>query len=179
MSKPREPEPVKLVSSIFSQDKVLIEKVKDELINLFGPVDRISNEFMFDRTRYYEKEMGWPLYRRFVSFKKLILASKIVSSKLETNELEKKHVSGGNRKVNIDPGCLSHERLILLTGKNYIHRIYLSKGIYADLTLIYKRGGFRPLEWTYPDYRENDTIEFFNGVRELYTGQLKEMKRVD
>ncbi|MCK4827091.1 DUF4416 family protein, partial [bacterium] len=64
-------------------------------------------------------------------------------------------------------------------GKNYVHRIYLSKGIYADLTLVYKRKSFVPLEWTYPDYAEPETIGLFNGVRMQYMNQLKEMKRLD
>ncbi|MCK4785250.1 MAG: DUF4416 family protein, partial [Desulfobacteraceae bacterium] len=80
---------------------------------------------------------------------------------------------------NIDPGCISPERLILATGKNYVHRIYLSKGIYADLTLIFKKGSFSPLKWTYPDYADPEVIGFFNGVRGQYMDQLREMKRID
>ena len=39
--------------------------------------------------------------------------------------------------------------LVLATGKNYTHRIYLSKGIYADLTLVFHQGSFQTLAWTY------------------------------
>jgi hypothetical protein len=68
---------------------------------------------------------------------------------------------------------------VLATGKNYIHRIYLRKGIYADLTLVFKRGGFVPLEWTYPDYADPEMIESFNAVRSRYLEQLREEKPID
>lgn len=179
MSHPREPDPVKLISSLFSHEKGIIEKVIGQLSDIYGPVDHISPELLFDRTRYYAKEMGWPLHRRFVSFEKLVPTGTLVEVKLKTNEVEQMYLCGGNRTVNIDPGCISPERLILATGKNYVHRIYLSKGIYADLTLIFKKGSFSPLKWTYPDYADPEVIGFFNGVRGQYMDQLREMKRID
>ena len=63
--------------------------------------------------------------------------------------------------------------------KNYIHRIYLSKGVYADLTLIFKKGTYTPLNWTYPDYADAEMIALFNGIRGKYMEQLKDMKRLD
>ncbi|RLB08683.1 MAG: DUF4416 domain-containing protein [Deltaproteobacteria bacterium] len=175
MSTPKEPEDVKLIFSIFSPEKSLIEKIiEGELKERFGQWDWISPELFFDKSRYYEKEMGWPLYRRFVSFKKLIRPDSIVSVKLYTNQIEQKYSEQGKRKVNIDPGYVCLERLVLVTGKNYTHRIYLCKGIYADLTLIYRKKSFVPLEWTYPDYAEAQTISFFNKIRDIYKKQLRE-----
>ena len=175
MSKPKEPEDVKLIVSIFSPYKELVKKVlEEELRERFGNWDWISPELFFDKFRYYEKEMGWPLYRIFVSFKRLIKPDSLVSIKLYTNQVEEKYSEQGKRKVNIDPGYISLERLVLATGKNYAHRIYLSHGIYADLTLIYKGKSFVPLEWTYPDYKE--LIPLFNEVREIYKKQLRKKK---
>jgi hypothetical protein len=179
MSHPSEPGPVKLISSLFSNEKEILEKIIVQLTEIYGPVDRISPELMFDRTRYYAREMGWPLHRRFVSFTRLISAGNLVEVKLKTNGVEQTYLRGENRTVNIDPGFISPERLVLATGKNYVHRIYLSKGIYADLTLIFKRGSFTPLKWTYPDYADPEIIVFFNGVRKQYMDQLREMKRID
>ena len=178
MSQPRDPEPVKLLVSIFSPKEELIQKVTNELTLRYGPVDWQSPALFFDRTRYYEKEMGWPLHRRFVSFERLISPDLIVSIKLESNELEGQYVQEGKRLVNIDPGYISLERLVLATGKNYVHRIYLGRGIYADLTLVFKRGSFRPLEWTYPDYGDPKTIEMFNSLRKRYVEQLKELRKI-
>ena len=179
MSQPREPDPVKLIASIFTPKDDLIREVINELSLRYGPVDWESPPMFFDRTRYYEREMGWPLHRRFVSFEYLISPDDIVNVKLETNELESRYLQEGNRLVNIDPGYIGLERLVLATGKNYVHRIYLRKGIYADLTLIYKKGSFRSLDWTYKDYANPKMIEMFNNVRKRYTEQLKERKKLN
>jgi hypothetical protein len=117
--------------------------------------------------------MGWPLHRRFVSFRELIPPDGIVERKLESNELEASYLRDGKRAVNIDPGTISLERLILATGKNYTHRVYLRQGIFADLTLIFHRSGFRTLPWTYRDYAESDVIAWLNEIRERYKRQLR------
>ncbi len=179
MSLPREPEPVKLVASLFSPEKGLPEHMAHALSQTYGPMDRISEELLFDRTRYYAREMGWPLYRRFISFRELVHPENLVEIKITTNQVEQQHLRGESRSVNIDPGILSAERLVLATGKNYVHRVYLRKGIYADLTLLYRKGSFRPLPWTYPDYKDPQIISFFNGVRDLYMEQLREKRRLD
>ena len=179
MSHPHEPDKVKLISSLFSPEKGVINTVIDQISKIYGPVDWISPELFFDRTRYYAKEMGWPLHRRFFSFEELIPPETLVDVKLKTNEIENQYLKGGNRLINIDPGYISLERLILATGKNYIHRVYLDKGIYADLTLIFKRGGFRPLEWTYRDYSDPEIIGYFNELRKKYMEKLRETKHID
>jgi len=174
MSTPNEAEDVKLISSLFSSDKELIDNVINELELLFGPTDWISPWLLFDRTRYYEKEMGWPLHRRFISFRDLIRPEEIVRIKLAANRIENNYTKeDGTRSINIDPGYISLERLVLATGKNYIHRIYLSDGIYADLTLIFHGKSFKSIEWTYPDYRDPVTIGYFNDVRSRYKGQQR------
>lgn len=174
MSSPNEAEDVKLISSLFSSDKELIDDVIKELELLFGPADWISPWLLFDRTRYYEKEMGWPLHRRFVSFRDLIRPQDIVQKKLATNRIENNYTgTDGTRRINIDPGYISLERLVLVTGKNYIHRIYLSDGIFADLTLTFRGQSYKPLEWTYRDYGDPVTIGYFNEVRARYKTQIR------
>jgi hypothetical protein len=179
MSNPSEAEDVKLISSLFSAHANLIDRVILEMEGLFGPTDWISPAFFFDRTKYYEKEMGWPLHRRFISFKTLVRPQDIVEIKWKTNALEKKESQRGKRKINIDPGYVALERLVLATGKNYTHRIYLSKGIYADLTLIFQRGSFSSLAWTYRDYSDPESIDYFNGVRERYKRQIRGLEQFE
>ncbi len=79
----------------------------------------------------------------------------------------------GGRKVNIDPGYLAAAKFVLATGKDYSHRIYLRQGIYGDLTLIFKRGSFQPLSWTYPDYGSPPLLDLINLLRRKYLWQLK------
>ncbi len=168
MSIPKESPKVKLVSSLFSPEEDLIKDVIKQMEGYFGPVDWVSEKLVFDRTKYYAKEMGWPLFRRFISFSKLISPDFLVDIKLLTNTIENGHLVEKKRKINIDPGYISLERLVLATGKNYIHRIYLNKGIYADLTLVFHAGTFMPLVWTYPDYADEKVIRYFNMVRTGY-----------
>jgi hypothetical protein len=173
VSAPNDADDVKLVASLFSPEEKILEEVIIELQAAYGAPDWLSPPLFFDRTRYYEKEMGWPLHRRFVSFKLLIRPEAIVDIKLQTNELEKRYLQEGRRKVNIDPGYVALERLVLATGKNYTHRIPLSKGIYADLTLVFHQGSFQTLAWTYRDYADPVVIGYFNNIRNHYKNQLR------
>ena len=68
------------------------------------------------------------------------------------------------------------KRLVLATGKNFAHRIYIGKCIYADLTLIYQKNGYQPLPWTYPDYAHDDIRNFLLLVRNKYTKDLEDLK---
>lgn len=173
MSTPSEPEDVKLIASLFSRREELIDQVISEMRKMFGPTDWISPGLFFDRTKYYAREMGWPLHRRFIAFQELMRPEALVEVKLRTNDLEKRYLESGRREINIDPGYVSLERVVLATGKNYTHRIYLSGGIYADLTLVFRKGTFRTLDWTYPDYGAPETIGFFNELREKYKRQIR------
>jgi hypothetical protein len=173
VSDPKEAEDVKLIVSLFSPEEKILERVILDLQAMYGPSDWVSPPLFFDRTRYYEKEMGWPLHRRFLSFKPLIRPEAIVDIKLKTNEVENNHLQQGKRRVNIDPGYIALERLVLATGKNYTHRIYLAKGIYADLTLVFHQGSFQTLAWTYRDYADPVVIGYFNEMREHYKNQLR------
>ena len=132
----------------------------------------------FDQTTYYEPEMGQPLFRRMLAFKNMIHQSQLAEIKLGTNKIESLFVVDGKRTVNIDPGYLLLERLVLATGKNFSHRIYIGKDIYADLTLIYRQGRFESLPWTFPDYAGKQIQQFLQRVRSKYAIDLKKDSRV-
>ena len=80
----------------------------------------------------------------------------------------------GNRKVNIDPGLLNLSRFILASSKDGPQRIPLSGGIFAEVTLVYERGGYRPLAWTYPDFRSPEYLRILGEIRKLYKAQLRD-----
>lgn len=173
MSIPSPPDPARLVTGVYTSDKELFEPVLSELEELFGKTDTVSNWMAFDRTDYYEKEMGSPLFRRMISFETLVEQEALADIKLATNAIEKKYTAEGKRKVNIDPGYMLLSRFILATGKDFSHRIYIGKGIYGDLTLIYHKGGFTFLPWTYPDYREEAMTSYLLEVRDKYAVDFK------
>jgi len=173
MSIPQEPKPAKLVVGLIMKDRAMFEPLGVELSAGFGSVDMVSSWLPFDYTSYYEPEMGTPLYRRLLTYKKLINQEELAEIKLTTNRLEQTCLQNGKRRVNIDPGYLLYERFVLASGKNFSHRIYIGRGIYADLTLIYQRGRFEKLPWTYPDYADEPMQEFLTRVRNKYAVDLK------
>lgn len=168
MSRPATPDPAKLVVGAFMSDTSLFAPVAAGLSELFGPMDMVSPWFAFHQTSYYEREMGGPLFRRMASFSKLIEAESLPEVKAYTNELEDRYARNGQRRVNVDPGYLVLERFVLATGKNYTHRIYLGRGVFADLTLVYHQGDFQVLPWTYPDYAGEEIRAFLGLVRKKY-----------
>jgi len=174
MGKPKEPRPAKLFMSFIALENDVYHQGLKDLCSTFGEADHISEEFPFDFTDYYTQEMGKPLFRHFIAFERLISIPILPDIKQTTNRLEEKYAGpSGNRRINIDPGYVCLEHVILATTKGYTHRPYLRDGIYADLALIYRHKSFQPLEWTYPDYREEKIIILFNLLRKKYKEDLK------
>ena len=75
MSQPQPPKPAKLIIGLFMQEKGLLTAVYQDFTPRFGSVDMVSPWFPFDYTKYYEAEMGAPLFRRMIVFKDLISQS--------------------------------------------------------------------------------------------------------
>jgi hypothetical protein len=173
MSQPAPPLPVKPVVSMLLARKDLGPAVVERLTTLLGPPDLVGPWWPFTETDYYTPEMGPGLGRRLVSFLHLADPAQLASWKVFTTDLETAFSLGGHRTVNLDPGYVAKERLVLATGKNYSHRIYLKQGIYGDLTLLYRRGKFQPLPWSYPDYAHGALPELLGRVRRKYLWQLE------
>ena len=138
-----------------------------------GNVVLKSDAIKFSHTTYYNDEMGSNLMRQLCAFDRLVSPDILARLKIMTNAIEMKYCNEqGGRTINIDPGLLSLSSLILASTKNYAHRIYLGQGIYAEITLIYKKHRFNPLDWTYPDYQEDSALEFFKRARDILQEQL-------
>jgi hypothetical protein len=173
MGTPYQPLPVKLIIGFIYRDPVVFEKTRTILRRIHGDPDIESPKFSFDKTSYYEKEMGQELQRKFLSYKRLIPAEKLVAIKIATNALEKKLEQPRNhRAINIDPGYVTLSKLVLATTKNFAHRLYAGRGIFEEVTLFYKDNSFEPGRWTYPDFREKNHIGIFNDIRKHYLDQL-------
>jgi len=171
----KEPAPAKPITAILISPSVEQRECFEMLEKHFGKMDFISEEVHFDYSSYYEPEMGKGLIKRFIAYRDLCKQDELVSLKLLATEIEDRFKTNGKRRLNIDPGIVTLERLVLATGKNYTHRVYLRKGIFADLTLIFKRGTFTSLPWTYPDYKEPLVVEWFNKIRQKYKFQLSSL----
>ena len=177
MGKIKRHQPVKLITGfIFKEDNIL-NQAKIILVRRFGKIDFESPTLPFVHTDYYEQEFGKDLKRQFVSFKKLIEPSALPKIKNITNQIEKKFSCGASRLINIDPGYLDLSKLILASTKDFKHRIYLNRGIYAEVALFYQNKTFNSWEWTYPDYKTSEYIEIFNTMRHIYSGQIKKHRK--
>lgn len=165
--------PVKFFSAItFSQSSILPE-IFQSLEEAVDKIDQQSDIFSFDGfTDYYAGEMGGNLQKLFVSFEKLTDADKLPEMKIKTNQLEAIYSENDCRTVNIDPGYLCESKVVLATTKDYSHRIYIGKGIFADLHLVYQNRSYQPQSWTYPDYKQELSLRFFDDLRALYREQI-------
>lgn len=146
------PSPVQFFASIIFNDSGILSHVMDELTTAIGPIEETTDHMVFSQSGYYAPEMGDHLMRCFVLFQPLLPRERLVEIKRGTNDIEGRHAREGRRSVNIDPGYIALEHVVLGTTKGFSHRIYLGEGIFADLTLMYENGTYRSLPWTYPDY---------------------------
>lgn len=172
-----------LFAGLLYNRSVSIPFLYERLESSFGPILFNSKEFAFTFSDYYEREMGKELTRIYVGFDLLIDMEEIADIKLKTNELEKDRFSPRDtcrafhdrRDVNIDPGYLTNAKVVLATTKDHQHRIYMKNGIYAEVTLRYRKNRYEPWEWTYRDYRTEEAIEFFHKLRAFYRRQIQSL----
>lgn len=165
----REPELVKLFVGVLAGRQEWLARVERDLAGKYGAILHRSPLFAFACTDYYEPQMGPELKRRFYSFEVPFEPERLWELKLETNAYESGFEAapreGVARPVNCDPGYVTPAKVVLATTKNRSHRVYLKKGIYAEVTLRFEKGTYAAWPWTYPDYRWPGTIRFFNEVR--------------
>ncbi|MDY7000592.1 MAG: DUF4416 family protein [Thermodesulfobacteriota bacterium] len=177
MSVPREPLPAKLFLSILSAGwDAFWPGLLKELNQAFGKADYVSEPIAFDQTSYYDKELGTPITRRVLGFEELKPQDRLPEIKLATNALEEKYAHENKRIFNLDPGFITLERLVLATGKDFTHRIYLGRGIRADLTLIFTGKGWQKLPWTFPDYAGPELQAHLTRLRDAYKQEITRVR---
>ena len=173
MGHAKAPKPVKLIISAFAPGDELLAEAKKVVTAEWGEIDFESELLPFDHTAYYAAEFGTGLVRRIWAFARLIDPGTLAEIKVRSNELEQRWTEDGRRKVNLDPGYVALSKMVLATTKNYDHRIYVGHGIYAEVTLHYRKGAFHPWPWTYPDYASERYRTLFAAIRRLYLDQLR------
>ncbi|MEK6737622.1 MAG: DUF4416 family protein [Planctomycetota bacterium] len=174
------PKPVNLIIGALTSVPELLQRIEEEVEGRFGRIDLKSAVLPFTFTDYYNEEMGNGIQRRFYSLEKLIMPDEIAGIKAQANALEESFAASRQypvkRPVNIDPGYINESRLILASTKDFSHRIYLRDGIYAEVTLNYRKGRYETFPWTFPDYKTAGYHDFFLKVRGLYVDKLKRIK---
>ena len=109
--------------------------------------------------------MGTCLKRLFLSVNGIYNLESSVEWKLRMVKIENRFRRNGKRRINLDPGFLDLHRVVLLSGKEGPQKIYLRDGVWADLVLLKKKGGYGVLAWTFPDLRDGRYNDFFLKVR--------------
>jgi hypothetical protein len=175
MGVPAGQKPVKLVASIIFKEEGNLHLAEEGLQDLYGPLEPLDKLTPFVYTDYYCEEMGKPLKRKLICFRTLVDPESIFNIKLKTNRIEKRYSVNDKRTVNVDPGYVTEAKLVLLTTKDYTHRVYLGKKIFAESTLYFQNGGFKAWPWTYPDYASEELRSYFEKVRDIYMGDIKRL----
>jgi hypothetical protein len=164
---------VKPVLGVLAASPDLIEAACEAVRESIGTIEAESEIVPWSVSDYYRQEMGDEIHRRFVALAALEPADGLASRKRATNLLEERWRDQRGRRVNLDPGYVDLQRLVLASTKDAAHRIYLGEGIWAEVTLRFEHGEFQPYPHTYPDYADARARAFFNRVRELFRRQRR------
>jgi len=167
MGKIKPPELALLFVSTLYHSEDIFNQAKGILENNLGDILSVSPSLAWDYSSYYKDEIGWPLFRQIIFFKNLIDPVLLVDIKIKTNEIESAFTLDGRRQINLDPGYLTLSKIALASTKNYAHRLYLGKGIYGEITLIYRDETYSPHFFTYRDYQDKSHIDIFMQAREM------------
>lgn len=168
-----------LTISIMYRDEKLLNEVRNTLVEKYGEIDFETPAYSFSEiSPYYDPEMGEDIYKVIYSFKNIIPRETVREVKLFAVDIEEQYSVNGKRQINLDPGLLTLENFLLTTGKNFSHRIYMGKGVFAEITLIFsKEQGIRELPWTYRDYLYEPARTYLLELRELFRRKLKAEKK--
>lgn len=172
MGKPGQPKKVLLFIATLFKDEEVYYQARKILTENFGEIVLESAQREWKYSDYYTPELGSPIFRRFMFFKNLISEGEIADIKLQTNQIEIQLSKNDKRAINLDPGYIGLAKLVLVTTKDYSHRIYLKDGIYGEVTLIFKNNSFQPHINTYKDYADEYYIKLFNFMRTVYKDLL-------
>ncbi len=171
------PANVKFFVAVLYGSETEFHEACNALVECWGPIENTSEPYPFDVTDYYLSEMGSPLLRRIVAFSQLRPPTDLVAMKIHCNCVENQLANEGNRTVNLDCGYLDHHKILLASAKKAGQKVYLDRGIYADLAARYKNKKWIPFEWTFPDYRDGRYDSFYQTVRTRYLMQLRSARR--
>ncbi|MCE5185999.1 MAG: DUF4416 family protein [Planctomycetaceae bacterium] len=174
-------QPVKLLVGILACDEQALTACHAPLVKAFGPADLVSQVWPFDLTEYYKDEAGPAMVRQFMAFERLIDPGQIAEIKHQTNRMERELAAALQtpypRPINLDPGYIEPSKLVLASTKNFAHRIYLGRQMYAEVTMTYTKGKWETFAFTFPDFKSGRYNDFLSSVRERVVQQLRDRKR--
>lgn len=183
MSAVRLIEPVVRICAVITRHDSARTWAIERLSQRWGIVHELSAAVPFDAGSFYRETMGDGLTQTLVAVGDFADPADLADWKHETNDWESLYaslnLSPETRPINLDAGYLSQAKLVLATIKDRDHRIYLRRGIFAEVTLNYVDKSWRHHRWSYPSYRDVAVAEFCQAVRVrlrsylIETGQIR------
>jgi hypothetical protein len=171
-------EPAALICAILADSERSMDAARARLAELFGEPSQLSESYPFTHSTYYRREMGANLTKQIAAFAQRVDPADLPRIKRATMALEHTLADQGagelRRRANIDPGLVTVESLVLATTKYSGHRICIGPALYAEVTLLFQRGGCRPFEWTYPDFRDSGVHQFLQSIRDELLGERRQ-----
>lgn len=169
MAENKTPTNAVLFLGVMYRDEALLVEVVEEFKREFGNVFERCDPLNFsDLTDYYDDEMGEGINKVYLIFEEPIARERLAEIKVLTNRIEQKYADDGDRIINLDPGYITGDKFVLASAKDYTHRIYLDHGIYAEVTLTFKRDKIRFFSWTYKDYLEPEVQDLLFAGRNYF-----------
>lgn len=163
-----------LVVSVLGRQRAIVDQAISRLSEKWGSVLFLSEVLGFAWTDYYQEGLGSSPVRRLVALDRLGETTQLPEIKKSTCRMEVALARPGEpRTVNIDPGFLRSDQLVLASTKPSAHRIHLGRGIHGELALTFQNKGFAPLPWTYPDYASEELRTLFVQLRALLLELLR------
>jgi len=170
-------QPVLRIMAVFSRYPAAIDWAEKTAVDNWGAIALQSERFEFTDTEYYQPSMGDELLKTFFAFEELIDPTELTTAKIDSNNWEDQYRQNSDhaeaRPLNLDPGYISLAKLVLATTKDRDHRLYLGKGIYAEVTLHFQARQWQKHPWTYPDYQRPEFQSFFSECREYLKTRRK------
>lgn len=138
----------------------------------FGRIVAETTDLPCANAQEYAEEMGSDLFRRFFCFDRLVERDSLAEAKAACHRIENQLGDRVHdftfRAVNIDPGLLTADNLVMASHREFTHRVYLTNGVFAEVTLVCSQRGFVRLPWTPADFCHEDAISFFTRVRQSF-----------
>jgi hypothetical protein len=163
----------KKVLALLTPEPLWEPKLCADLEKAFGAIDYRGPFFPFEDGGYYAPEMGAPLHRGLLSFRGLSDPAELAAWKTESRSLEETWSLAGRRTRNLDIGYLDPDKLVLGSFKQGPRKIYVGRGVWADMVLGYSNGDFVPTPWTFPDFRSGRYNSSLGIIREKLKAEMR------
>lgn len=163
-------EPVVRFCAVITRHDAARRWAISRMAECWGAPQVISAAIPFEAGGYYTASMGSELTKTLVALDGFRDPAELADWKHQTNVWEAEYAAQSNhpdeRPLNLDPGYITQAKLVLATTKDRDHRIYLRRGMFAEVTLTYVGKRWQHHRWSYPSYRTDEVADFTNQCRQ-------------